>query len=105
MDNIFIRSVSNLYRQIVGIPIGTNCAPLIADFFMFCYETSCHLSDNNQANVEAFNSTSKYQDDLLNIDNSYFTQMTSQTYPTELQLIKANSCNTDAPFLESLVCQ
>ena len=43
------------------------------------------LSDNNQADVvEAFNSTSRYLADLLNIDNPYFAQMVSQIYPTEL---------------------
>ena len=38
LDNIFIRFGSKLYRQIVGIPMGTNCAPLVADLFLFCYE-------------------------------------------------------------------
>ena len=38
LDNIFITFGTKLYRQIVGIPIGTNCAPLIADLFSFCYE-------------------------------------------------------------------
>ena len=33
-----IRFGTKLYRQIVGIPIGTNCAPLVADLFLFCYE-------------------------------------------------------------------
>ena len=43
------------------------------------------LSDNNQAGVtEAFNSTSRYLADLLNIDYPYFKQMVSQIYPTEL---------------------
>ena len=37
-DNIFIIFGSKLYRQIVGIPMGTNCAPLVADLFLFCYE-------------------------------------------------------------------
>ena len=37
LDNIFIRFCSKLYRQIVGIPMGTNCAPLVADLFLFCY--------------------------------------------------------------------
>ena len=57
-------------------------------------------SGNNQADVvEAFNSTSRYLDDLLNIDNPYFAQMISQRYPTKLQLNKANSTNTiKAPF-------
>ena len=35
LDNIFIRFGSKLYRQIVGILMGTNCAPLNADFFCF----------------------------------------------------------------------
>ena len=38
LDNIFIKIGSKLYRYIVGIPIGTNCAPLVADLFLFCYE-------------------------------------------------------------------
>ena len=38
LDNIFIRFGSKLYRQIVGVPIGTKCAPLVADLFLFCYE-------------------------------------------------------------------
>ena len=45
------------------------------------------LSDNTQTDIiEAFNSTSRYFDDLLNIDNPYFEQMVGQIYPTELQL-------------------
>ena len=54
------------------------------------------LSDNNQADdVEAFNSTSRYLDDLLNIDNPYYV---SQIYPTELQLNKATPLDTEALF-------
>ena len=103
LDNIFIRFGSKLYRQIVGIPMGTNCAPLVADLFLFCYERDfmLSLSDKNQADIiEAFNSTSRYLDDLLNIDNPYFEQMVGQIYPTELQLNKANSSDTEAPFLD-----
>ena len=84
-----------MYRQIAGIHKGTNCA----DLFLFCYERDfmLSLSDNNQADViEAFNSTSRYLDDLLNIDKPYFAQMVSQIYPTELKLNKANSSDTEA---------
>ena len=55
--------------------MGTNCDPLFADLFLFCYERDVmlSLSDNNQTDIiEAFNSTSRYLDDLLNIENSYF---------------------------------
>ena len=38
LDNIYIRFGSMLYRQIVGIPMGTNCAPLVADLFLIYYE-------------------------------------------------------------------
>ena len=83
--------------------MGTNCAPLVADLFLLCYERDCMLSpsDNNQTDIiEAFNSTSRYLDYLLNIDNPYFEQMVGQIYPTELQFNKANSSDTEAPFLD-----
>ena len=84
LDNILIRFGSKLYRQIVGIPMGTtgNCAPLVADLFLFCYERDfmLSLSDNNQTDIiEAFNSSSRCLDDLLNIDNPYFEQINSRS--------------------------
>ena len=53
MDNIYIRFGTKLYRQIVGIPMGTNCAPLVADLFLYCYERDFmkDLSSDNQADV------------------------------------------------------
>ena len=57
------------------------------------------LSDNNQTYIiEAFNSTSRYLDDLLNVDTPYFENRVGQIYPTELQLNEANSSHTEAPF-------
>ena len=50
--------------------------------------------------VEAFNSISRYLDGLLNIDSPYFEQMVGQIYPTKLQLNKANSSDTEVPFLD-----
>ena len=79
---------TKLYRQIVGIPMGTNCAPLVADLFLYCYKRDFmdSLNHDNQADViEAFNSTSRYLDNLLNIDNPYFEGMINQIYPPELQ--------------------
>ena len=56
------------------------------------------LSRENQADItEAFNSTSRYLDDLLNIDSICFDQTVDHIYPTELQLNKANSSDTEAP--------
>ena len=107
LDNIYIRFGTKLVRQIVGIPMGTNCAPLVADLFLFCYgrDVMMSLSVENQSEIiEAFSSTSRYLDDLLNIDNTYFDGLISQIYsppppppfPPELQLNKANSSDTEA---------
>ena len=70
LDNIFIRLGSKLCRQCVGISMGMNCALLVADLFLYCYEGDfmLSLSDNNQSGViEAFNSASIYLDGLINI--------------------------------------
>ena len=53
--------------------MGINCAPLVADLLLFCYERDfmLSLSDDNQSEfIEALNSTSRYLDNLLNIDNT-----------------------------------
>ena len=81
--------------------MDTNCAPLVADLILFGYERDfmLSLSDNNQADaVEAFNSTSRYLDGLLKINNPYFAQMVRQIYPTELQLNRADTSDTEALF-------
>ena len=57
------------------------------------------LSPENQADIiEAFNSTSRYLDDLLNIDNIYFEQLVNWIYSAELKINKTNSSDTEAPF-------
>ena len=59
------------------------------------------LSDDKQADIiDAFNTTSRYLDDILNINNVYFDNIVSQIYPSELQLHKANTSDTDAAFLD-----
>ena len=80
LDNISIKFRLKLYRQIV---------PLVADLFLFFFERDFLLSvsDDNQSEViDAFNSTSRYLDDLLNIDNNLFDNMANLIHPSELQL-------------------
>ena len=103
LDNIYIRLGTKLFRKIVGIAIGTNCAPLVASLFLFCYERDfmASLSDITQAEIiEAFKSTSGYLDDLLYIDNPNFEGMVNRIYPPELQLNRANTSDTEAPCLD-----
>ena len=73
--------------------MGTNCAPLVADLFLFCYEMDFMMSlsgDKQVYIIDAFNTTSRYLDDILNINNVYFDNMVSRIYPAEVQLAKAN---------------
>ena len=57
-------------------------------------------ADKGAEIIEAFNSTCRYLDVTLNINNTYFDGMVNQIYPSELQLNKANSSDTEAPFLD-----
>ena len=103
LDNIYIRLGSKLYRQIVDIPMGTNCAPFIADLFLFRYKRDfmLSLSDENPSEViEALNSTSRYLDGLMNTNITFFDTMVSHIYPSELQLNKTKVSDTDASVLD-----
>ena len=103
LDNSYIWFGIKLYRQIVSIPLGANCAPPVADLFLFSYERDFMMSlsvDKDAEIIEAFNSTSRCLDDVLNINNTYFDGLVNQVYPSELRLNKANSSDTEAPFLD-----
>ena len=92
MENIYVQFEGMVYQQIVGIPMGTNCAPLIADLFLFCYErdfmSSLHKSKRYDL-IDMFNDTSRYLDDIFTIDNPEFEKHIPDIYPRELQLNKA----------------
>ena len=79
-----------------------NCAPLVATRFLFCYERDFMKSLTKEQRydlIDAFNSTSRYLDDLLNIDNIP-EHMVHRIYPAELQLNEANTSDTEAAFLD-----
>ena len=87
--------------------MGTYCAPLVADLFLFCYEKDfvLSLSEDNQSDViEAFNSTSRCLDDLFNIENDFFDTMVDRIYPSELKLNKVNVSDAEASFLDLHLC-
>ena len=76
--------------------MGTNCAPLLPIYFCFVMRA---LSDDKQANIiDAFNTTSRYLDYILNNNNVYFDTMVSQIYLSEAQLNKAKTSDTEAAF-------
>ena len=81
--------------------MGTNCTPLVADLFLFCYEIDFMkplAKEKRNDMIDAFNSNSRYLDDLLNINNILFEHMVHRIYPAELN--KANASDTEAAFLD-----
>ena len=92
-----------VYQQIVGIPMGTNCAPLIADLFLYCYERD-FMSDLQKSKrfdlIDMFNDTSRYLDDIFTIDDPEFEKHIPDIYPAELQLNKANTSDKETSFLD-----
>ena len=97
--NFFLRFCSKLYynRQVEEIPMGTTCVLLVS--YCSCFVVSffmMSLSDDKQADIiDAFNTTSRYLGDILNIRDIYFDNMVSQIYPSGLQLNKANTSDTE----------
>ena len=79
----------------------TYCAHLVGDIFLFCYEMDFMMSLSNDKQtdiIDAFNTPSRFLDDILNINNFYFDNMVSQVYPSELQLNIANTSDAKAMF-------
>ena len=85
--------------------MGTNCAPLIANLFLLCYERDfiSNLIINYKSKqydlIDMFNDTSRYLDDIFTIYNPEFEKHIPDIYPTELQLNKANISDKETSFL------
>ena len=77
MENIYGQFDGMVYQQIVGIPKGTNCAPLISDLFLYCYERAfmSNLQESKRFDlIDKFNNTSRYLDDTFTIENPKFAE-------------------------------
>jgi hypothetical protein len=75
IDNIFVSFGGILFQQVVGIPMGTNCAPLLADLFLFSCQSEFLqklVKDKKIYEGIAFNFTYRYIDDVLSINNFRF---------------------------------
>ena len=106
VDNIFVVFAGKVFQQIVGIPMGTNCAPLLADIFLYSYEAEfiqSLLSKGNKQLASRFNFTYRYIDDVLSINNSEFQNYLSQIYPVELEIKETTESSTTASYLDLLL--
>ena len=89
VDNIFVVFAGKVIQQIIGIPMGTNCALLLADIFLYSYEAEfiqSLLSTCRKRLASQFNLTYRYIDDALSINNPDFENYLVQMYPPELEI-------------------
>ena len=75
IDNIYVRFGSSVFRQVIGIPMGTNSAPLLADLFLHTFEYDIMVKTMKQDIPKAiqFSNTFRYIDDLFSVNNVDFT--------------------------------
>ena len=105
IDNIYVNVGNKVFRQCVGIPMGTDCAPLLANLFLFYYEYKYmkKLIKTNIIKARRFNNTMRYIDDLLVLNNLSFEDAIKDIYPTELQLKKTTENVTALSYLDILI--
>ncbi|KAK3105678.1 hypothetical protein FSP39_003121 [Pinctada imbricata] len=106
IDNIFVVFGGKVFQQIVGIPMGTNCAPLLADIFLYSYEAEFIQSlvyEGKRYLASDFNFTYRYIDDVLSINNPKFAEYLSRIYPSELEVKETTETNNSASYLDIML--
>ena len=106
VDNIFVFFAGKVFQPIVGFPMGTNCAPILADIFLYSYEAEfiqSLLSVGKKRLASQFNFTYRYIDHVLSINNPDFENYLGQMYPPELEIKDTTESNTSASYLNLLL--
>ena len=104
VDNIFVVFAGKVFQQIIGIPLGTNCKPILADIFLYSYEAEfiqALLSTGRKRLASQFNFTYRYIDDVLSINNPEFENYLCQMYP--LNFKDTTESDTSASYLDLLL--
>ena len=103
IDNKFVIFGGRVVQQTVGIPMGTNCAPLLADLFLYSYEVDFIqglLRKNEKKLARSFNIKFRYIDDVLTLNNSGFGDFVDCIYPIELEIKDTTHTDTSASYLD-----
>ena len=103
VDNIFVVFAGKVFQQIIGIPMSTNCAPVLAEIFPYSYEAEFIqflFSIGRKLLVSQFNFTYRYIDDVLSITNPDLENYLGQMYPPELKIKDSTESSTSASYLD-----
>ena len=106
VDNIFVVFAGKVFQQIIGIPMGTNCVPLLSALFLYSYEAGfiqSLLSNGKKWLASEFNFAYGYIDDVLSINNPDFENYLGQIYPPEHEIKDITESNTSVSYLDLLL--
>ena len=103
IDNIFVQFGGYLFRQATGIPMETNCAPLLADLFLYSYENEfLHnmIRSGHRRLARSFNLCHRYIDYLIVFNNKKFSDYLKEIHASQLTVEKANKSDHLADYLD-----
>ena len=106
IDNIFVECGGVIFEQVIGIPMGTNCAPLLADLFLYSYEAEfiqTLIKSGKRHLAKSFCFTFRYIDDVLSINNPTFGDYINIIYPVELEIKDTTDADHHASYLDLLL--
>ena len=102
VDNIYVRFGGQLFRQMVRIPLGTNCEPLLADLLFYSYENEFLdklIKDSKRKLARKLNLSYRYTDDLISFNNTRFKEFISNIYPQKLTISETTASTSVASYL------
>jgi hypothetical protein len=102
VDNIYVVFRDEVFQQSVGIPLGTNCAPLFANLFLYSYEAEL-LQDNNKKQGMSIKHTFIHIDYVLSINNHNFHMYVHLIYPDVFEIKDTTESEKSASYLDILL--
>ena len=102
IDNIFVESGGVIFQQVIGIPMGTNCAPLLADLFLYSYEAEfiqTLIKSGKRHLAKSFCFTYRYIGDVLSINNPKFGNYIDDKYPAASEIKNTTDADHRASYL------
>ena len=105
VDNIYVRFGGQLFQHMVGIPMGTNCAQLLTDLFLYSYENEFLdklIKEGKIKLARKFSLSYRYIDDLIYFNKKRFKEFISDIYPKELTISETTESTSVASYLDLL---
>lgn len=103
LDNLYIKYFDEIYKQIIGVPMGSTCGPDLANLFLFAYEYQyiCELINSGDFNYSKLRFIFRYIDDLISLnDKGLFDKIFADIYPDVLKLNNTNITADNANYLD-----